>query len=219
MFTIALLMATASAHAERYQIDPVETKTTYATKYLGIIPVHGVFERMTGVLRYETSKPPAERDAYIHVVIDATTLRPMSFDTDAKRKMLRGPDFFNVEKFPSIEFVSTLFRFDGSKLIAIDGALTMTGVTRTVSLVVRESGCVAAAPPQPARCTASAEVVVKRAEFGMTSWAATVSDTVKIGVELVAVAVAVADATAPGDKLPDKKSADVSNAPAPANTK
>lgn len=217
MFTAALLMVTLSVYAEHYQIDPAETKTTYATKYLGIIPVHGVFERMTGVLRYDTSKPPAERDAYIHVVIDATTLRPMSFDTDAKRKMLRGPDFFNVEKFPTIEFVSTLFRFDGSKLIAIDGALTMKGVTRTVSLVVRESGCVAAAPPQPARCTASAEVVVKRAEFGMTNWAATVSDTVKIGVELVAVAVA--EATAPGDKLPDKKSADVSNAPAPANTK
>ncbi len=215
MVTMALLMATSSVRAERYQIDPAETKTSYATKYLGIIPVHGVFERMTGFLRYDTMKPPAERDAFIHVVIDATTLRPTSFDTDAKRKMLRGPDFFYVEKFPTIEFVSTLFRFDGPKLIAIDGVLTMTGVTRAVSLLVHQSGCVAAAPPQPARCTANAEVVVKRAEFGMTSWAATVSDTVKIAVELVAVATI----PSPGDKVPDKKSADASSSPAPANTK
>ena len=47
---IALLGADA-AHAARYQFDARETRTTYETRYLGFIPVRGVFERMTGVLR------------------------------------------------------------------------------------------------------------------------------------------------------------------------
>ncbi len=131
LIAIVWLSSSAIAHAnEHYQIDSHETTTSYQTRYLGIFLVHGLFDRITGVLRYDPAKPPAERDAFIHVVIDATTLRPTTFNSETKRAMLRGPEFFNVEKYPTIEFVSSVFRFDDGKLIAIDGALTLTGVTK-----------------------------------------------------------------------------------------
>ncbi len=186
---MALCVASMTALANgRYQIDPIETKTSYETRYLGFFSVYGVFDRMTGVMRYDTTKPAAERDAFIHVVIDATTLRALSFNSKAKREMLRGPEFFNIEKYPAIEFVSSAFRFDAGKLIAIDGHMTLTGVIKPVSLTVVKSGCEPASSQRAARCTATAEVVINRTEFGMTGWAATVSDQVKIAVELVAIA-------------------------------
>jgi polyisoprenoid-binding protein YceI len=182
-----LLGAQATALAARYEIASAETKTTYETHYLKFIPVRGVFDRMTGVLMYEPSKPVAERAPFIHVVIDTTTLRPTTFDGEGKRKMLRGPEFFNVEKFPTIEFRSKKFRYDGERLTHIDGDITLVGVTKPVSLVVLKSGCEPASATQPPRCHASTELVVKRSQFGMNGWSTTVSDEVKIGVELVAV--------------------------------
>ena len=74
---VAIVWLSSSAIAvasEHYHIDSHETETSYETRYLGIFLVYGVFDRMTGVLRYDPSKLPAERDAFIHVVIDATTL-------------------------------------------------------------------------------------------------------------------------------------------------
>jgi polyisoprenoid-binding protein YceI len=112
---------------------------------------------------------------------------PTTFDGEAKRRMLRGPEFFDVDRFSTIEFKSHKFRYEGEKLIAIDGNITLLGVTKPVTLAVSKSSCEPAAPPRAARCTASTELTVKRFDFGMKGWSGTVSDDVKIAVELVAV--------------------------------
>jgi polyisoprenoid-binding protein YceI len=193
----AALLISAPARAARYEIDPVATQTTYLTKYLGFISVRGVFTRMTGHLHYEPAKPVAEREPSIHVIIDTTTLTPTNFDTESKRRMLRGPEFFDVDRFPTIEFKSTRFRYEGDKLVAIDGNITLVGVTKPVTLTVMKSGCEPAANARPARCTASTELTVKRFEFGMKGWSGTVSDDVKIAVELVATIAGEEKPTAP----------------------
>jgi polyisoprenoid-binding protein YceI len=206
---VALLFVahTAQAAPLEYVIDTVATKTTYETKYLGFIAVRGVFTRMTGSLQYDAeldaTKPAHERVASIHVVIDTTTLKPTNFDSEAKRQMLRGPEFFNVDKFPTIEFKSHKFRFSTNslgeeKLVAIDGTVKLVGITKPATLNVIKSQCDAATATQLARCTATTEWFVKRFEYGMNGWATTVSDEVKISVDLVAVA-------ASGATLNDKK--------------
>jgi polyisoprenoid-binding protein YceI len=204
----ALLVFAHTAHAAplEYVIDPVATKTTYETKYLGFITVRGIFTRMTGMLHYDASldanKSATDREANIHVVIDATTLKPTNFDSESKRQMLRGPEFFNVEKFPTIEFKSSKFRYQTNshgeeKLVAIDGMVKLVGQTKPTTLNVIKSHCDAATTTHPARCTATTEWIVKRFEYGMNGWANTVSDEVKISVDLVAVA---AGGTASNDK-------------------
>jgi polyisoprenoid-binding protein YceI len=128
----------------------------------------------------------AEREPSIHVIIDATTLTPTNFDSESKRRMLRGPEFFNVDRFPTIEFKSMRFRYEGDKLVAIDGNITLVGVSKPVTLTVMKSGCEPASSSKAARCTASTELTVKRFEFGIKGWSGTVSDEVMIAVELVA---------------------------------
>jgi polyisoprenoid-binding protein YceI len=186
LLATAALFASTPLQAARYEIDPVATKTTYETTYLGFIPVRGAFTRMTGFLNYEPAKPVAEREPSIHVIIDATTLTPTNFDSESKRRMLRGPEFFNVDRFPTIEFKSMRFRYEGDKLVAIDGNITLVGVSKPVTLTVMKSGCEPASSSKAARCTASTELTVKRFEFGIKGWSGTVSDEVMIAVELVA---------------------------------
>lgn len=190
---LLLTAVSTSSYAARFEIDPAQTKTTYETRYLGVFPIRGVFERMTGTLHYLPQKPPGEREARIHVIIDTTTLKPTTFDNKAKRDMVRGPEFFNVEKFPTIEFKSSAFRYEAEKLVAIDGTLTLVGVTKPVTLNIVKSGCepasAVAGASRAARCTASSVLNVQRSQFGMTGWDKMVSDDVKISVELVAVEV------------------------------
>jgi polyisoprenoid-binding protein YceI len=202
-----IVFASRAAHAEKFEIDPAQTKTTYETRYLGVFPIRGVFERMTGTLHYLPAKPVGEREPRIHVVIDATSLKPSTFDTKAKRDMVRGPEFFNVEKFPTIEFKSSEFRYAAEKLVAIDGTLTLVGVSKPVTLLISKSGCEPSTASRAARCTATAVLNVQRSQFGMTGWDKLVSDEVKIGVELVAVDASAAVSIQPPSPLANSEAA------------
>jgi polyisoprenoid-binding protein YceI len=189
----ALPTASTSTNAPvLYVLDPVETHARFETKFLGFITVRGKFHRTTGSMFHDADAKDAAGRApsRIDAKIDATTLDAHVVNAHATNEVLRGPDFFNVEKFPAIEFRSTRFRYAGETITHIDGSLSLLGVTRAVSLVVEKSSCAPASGQERARCSADAFVVVKRSEFGMKAWSASISDEVKISVEMVAVAPA-----------------------------
>ena len=53
---------------------------------------------------------------------------------------LRSADFFEVEKFPTIEFKSTRIAKTGSETYGLTGQLTMHGITREITLTVESDG-------------------------------------------------------------------------------
>lgn len=171
-----------------FVLDAAETHSRFEVKFLGIMTVRGKFNRTTGNLYHD----PARHDAAsrtsdsIHAEIDATTLDTNVINAHATNEMLRGPQFFNVEKFPAITFKSSAFNWDETTLKSIDGSLTLLGVSKPVTLTVEKSGCTSATTQKRARCLAEAFVNVKRADFGMKGWAASVSNDVKLIIELVA---------------------------------
>jgi len=165
--------------AASYRIDPRDTTAEFEVRFLGVFPIRGEFRRTTGTLVYDA----ASRQGYIEVFIDTTTLEA---STENARASARGPDFFEVDKYPSIDFKSTRFVFDESKLKAVEGSLTLVGKTRPVTLVVNSSGCTPALELAPAYCRAAAELVVKRSDFGMKAWAHTVGEEVTIRIAITA---------------------------------
>ena len=217
---LVMFAAPAMAHAQlavpQYIIDPLETHSRFEVLFLGLMTVRGKFSRTTGNLIHDPARTDAQsrtNDA-ITAVIDATTLYTNVLNANAANKVLRGPDFFDVEKFPAIEFKSSRFVWEGERLTGIDGSLTLLGKTRSVTLVVHKSGCVPAGATKRARCHADAELNIKRSEFGMKAWSASVSDDVKIIIELVAYATpAVNDADSRDSK--DEKKHDELVVPAP----
>jgi polyisoprenoid-binding protein YceI len=179
-----------------FTLHPSETHARFEAKFLGFITVRGKFGRTTGKLLHD----PVRRDAasraddWIEAQIDATSLDAHVANSETTNQILRGPEFFNVEKFPVIAFKSTRFNWQDDKLTSIDGGLTLLGVSRPVTLLVEKSGCTSASADAPARCTADAFVNVMRSEFGMRGWSVSVSDEVKISISLVAVAASGARA-------------------------
>lgn len=175
----AFASAGLPAHATTYQIDPRVTTATFDVRFLGLIPLHGKFLRTSGTLSYDR----ATKQGSIEVMIDATTLVASNARAQSSA---RGPDFFEVEKYPSIAFKSSRFVFDESRLKFIEGSLTLVGNTQPVVLTVTDSHCDGATEQEPATCHAAAELVVKRSAFGMKSWAHSVSEEVTIRIAIKA---------------------------------
>ena len=88
----------------------------------------------------------------------------------------RGPDFFDVAGFPSIEFRSETY--DEALLIeggALHGTLTMRDVSRPVRFVLEPATC-----EEPGvACDVVASGVVDRTAFGMDGWRVAIGDAVR----------------------------------------
>src|SRR5262249_13771729 len=108
-----------------WKVDPVHSSVEFHVKHLGIATVKGKFKEFEGTL--DVTADGAH--GYGGVEVD-------SVDTgDPQRdEHLRSADFFEVASYPRIEFDSTAVRPLGDEEYAIDGQLTIHGVTRAVTL-------------------------------------------------------------------------------------
>lgn len=124
-----LLGATSFACAQpiNLSISPTESSANFSVKHLDIARVQGQFSHITGSIVLNThhmSRSSVQATIPVKTIDTGVSMR----DHD-----LRGADFFNVAKFPTMTFKSTSVKPDkgGYKVV---GNLTMHGVTRPVTL-------------------------------------------------------------------------------------
>lgn len=134
---LAVVLATAPVAPSRsaeYVIDPDHSFIQFRTQHLGFSWLAGRFNRFDGSMTYD---PKAGADAQgIRVTIDAASLDTNHAERD---KHLRSSDFFDVERFPNVTFVSTGFAGDAGGG-TLTGDLTLLGVTKSISFDVRLIG-------------------------------------------------------------------------------
>ncbi|WP_344396868.1 YceI family protein [Streptomyces vastus] len=110
-----------------WEIEPAHSSIGFTARHIGLARVHGRFNTFAGVIRVADQVDLTA----MHVVIDAS-----SIDTNVKMRddHLRSPDFLDVDRFPTLEFYSDRFVHKGGNRWAVTGALSLHGVTRTVTL-------------------------------------------------------------------------------------
>ena len=165
-FLLAMLLATAArAQEQSYTIDPEHTFPVFAIDHFGVSMQHGRFDETRGKIVLN----PAARTGSVEVVINAA-----SVDTGvpALDRRLRGDGFFKVDAFPQIVYRSTAVRFDNDQPVAIDGELTMLGVTRPLHLDVARFRCTIHPLAGGKRCGAMARGILRRADFALSSYRA-----------------------------------------------
>ncbi len=178
------LVASLSALAQTstWNIDPAHSTAQFTVRHLGISNVTGSFTKVTGTVVLN------DRDiaqSEVSATIDAN-----SVDTrvEARDKDLKSPHFFEVEKYPTIEFKSKKIVSSGGKLQVI-GDLTIHGTTRDVTLDVDGPTPELADPWGNLRRGISATTTINRKEFGLAynnllkTGEAVVGDTVKIQID------------------------------------
>ncbi|MEU6620418.1 YceI family protein [Streptomyces litmocidini] len=110
-----------------WEIDPAHSQIGFTARHIGLARIHGRFNSFAGAVRIAERM---ERSA-MHVVIDAA-----SIDTGVQMRddHLRSGDFLDVGAYPTLEFFSERFVHRGGSRWAVTGALTLHGVSRTVTL-------------------------------------------------------------------------------------
>ena len=186
MKRIALLALTASlgipafAAPETYVIDGAHSFPSFSYTHLGFSTQQSKFDKTAGTVALDR----AAKTGSLDVSIDATSVNTGS---EVFNGHIKGEDYFNVEKFPAITFKSSNFKYDGDKVAAITGDLTIKGVTRPVTLAVTSFNCAPHPFTKKEMCGANASTKIKRSEFNAGKNAPAVSDEVTLNIVVEAV--------------------------------
>jgi len=168
-FTAVLAAGALPAVAqETYVLDPAHSRPTFEAIHLGFSSQFGSFQTVTG----KGTLDRAAKKGALDVTIDAASVRLFDPRLEAP---VKGDKFFNVEKYPTITFKSNDFKFDGDKVIAINGDLTMLGVSKPVMLKVVDFKCGEQPFNKKPMCGGNATATLKRSDWGMTQGIATLT--------------------------------------------
>jgi polyisoprenoid-binding protein YceI len=177
-------MSTSAAQAEAglrlpgpgtWRIDPAHTSIEAVARHLMITKVRGKFSEFDG--SFELGERPEDTKISL-------TIKSASIDTrDAKRDgHLRSPDFLDVERFPTIQFVSTDVKPVGDGW-NVTGDLTIRGIS--VPIVIESSYLgVVTDPFGNDKAIFSGRTELDREAFGMTWNVALESGGVLVGPKL-----------------------------------
>ncbi len=179
--TAVLLASSAIAQVETWNIDPAHSSAQFAVRHMGISTVRGEFRKVGGSVIYDPANP---KKTTIDATIDATTV-----DTrvEMRDKDLRGPNFLDVEKYPTLTFKSKRTETAGAGKLKITGDLTLHGVTKEVVLDVDGPTAAVKDPRGNFHMGASASTKINRREFGVNGAPTMAGDdlTITIDTELV----------------------------------
>lgn len=119
--TTAPLVGTAT-----WNIDTAHSELTFRVRHLAG-RVRGSFNDWSGTIEADPDNLTA---GVAKITIQAASINTENADRDTH---LRSPDFFDVEKYPTLEFTSTKLALDGED-VTLTGTLTLHGVTKPIVL-------------------------------------------------------------------------------------
>lgn len=124
---LALPAVPLRAAVEAWEIDREHTAVTFQVRHL-FSKVPGRFTDFSGTLWIDRADYSKSR---VEVTIQAASI---DTDQDQRDNHLRSDAFFDVANHPTLTFKSTAVRPQGDKKLAIEGDLTIRGVTKRVTL-------------------------------------------------------------------------------------
>lgn len=145
--------------AGTWQIDPGHAEVGFVGRHFGLTKVRGRFTGVDGAV--VIADDPAQSS--VDVTIDMTSVQSGDQSRDDH---LRSADLFDVAQHPTATYRSTAVAVDGTSG-AVDGELTIKGITRPVTLRVDYVGH-AADPWGNDRAVFSATARINREDWGLT---------------------------------------------------
>lgn len=183
--SIAFLLAAgvalpAFAAPENYTIDPLHTYPSYEIAHLGFSTSRGTFESSSGKIVIDREAKTGSVD----ISIDTASLHT---GLQKRDDHLKSSDFFNVAQFPTMTFKSDKLQFKGDKLVGIDGTLTLLGIGKPAKLIISNSKFAEHPMAKKPWAGADATAIIKRSDYGMTTFLPAIGDEVKINIQIEAV--------------------------------
>jgi polyisoprenoid-binding protein YceI len=172
--------AAALAAPETFVIDPNHTAPRFEYSHFGYSTQMHRFDKTSGKVVLDR----AAQSGSVEVTIDATSVNT---GFELFNKVIQGEDFFDTAKYPSIMFKSSKVRFEGGKPVAVEGNLTIKGVTRPVTLNMTSFKAMPNPMNKKDAIGANATTRIKRSEFNMGKYVPDVSDEVTLSIAVEAI--------------------------------
>ena len=190
LIPISLLFASLSVFAadgakvpaaEKYDIDASHSGVVFGWNHFGFSNPTARFDKIEGSVLLD--KADLTKSSI------SVTLPLEGLDTSVAKldEELKGSDFLDAAKYPTITFKSTKVEKTGESGLRITGDLTVHGVTKSVTLDAKVNKIGIFEIPGVIKAPAAgfdATTVIKRSDFGVTKYVPAVSDEIPVRITL-----------------------------------
>jgi polyisoprenoid-binding protein YceI len=176
--TMTTTLTAPKTSVSTWNIDPVHSVAEFKVKHMMISNVKGQFTGVSGKLSLDEGDVTNSK---IEATIDAASINTRDEQRDGH---LKSPDFFDVEKFPTLGFSSTRVVRSGDGELSVEGDLTIHGVTRNVKFAVEGPTAPGKDPWGNTRIGISATTKINRKDYGLTWNSALETGGILVGEEV-----------------------------------
>ncbi len=180
MVILVALSDTALSATDTYTIDPRHTFPGFEINHLGFSMQRGRFNQTSGTLVMD----PEAGKGSLKIIVEAASINT---GLEELENHLRGEDFFDVTRYPKIYYTSDNLNFKNEQLVAVEGRLTLHGITKPVNLTVDHFYCGRNLKTLKTVCGANAFTTLKRSDFGIDKYTPMLADEVKIVIQVEAI--------------------------------
>ncbi|MBA3435384.1 MAG: YceI family protein [Chloroflexi bacterium] len=167
----------SSTARSTWTLDAAHSSLHFSGRQMMISTVRGHFARFDARIEGSDEDPES---ASVQVTVEAASLHT---GLDQRDEHLRSPDLLDVANFPNIEFRSTSIKKANEDRLAVEGDLTIKGVTRPMQTEATLRG-VAVGMSGARRAAFTTEFTIDRGDWGMTFNVPLGGDAVLIGREI-----------------------------------
>lgn len=168
------------AAPETFNIDTGHTAARFEYNHFGYSRQMHRFDKTTGKIVLDR----AAQTGSVDVMIDS---KSVNTGLALFNQHIQEEDFFDTDNYPTIRFKSTKVKFDAGKPVAVEGELTMKGVTRPVTLTVTHFHAMPHPMMKKDAVGANAVASLKRSDFNMGKHAPYVGDEVTLSIAVEAI--------------------------------
>ena len=143
-----------------YAVDATHSRIGFVARHAMVTKVRGSFNEFEGSGYFDAENPV---NSSLQLTIQAASIDTRNADRDGH---LRGNDFFDMETYPQITFVSTSVEHVDDSNYRVTGDLTIKGVTKPVSVDFEYTGT-AIDPFQNQRIGFEGKTTVNRKDWGV----------------------------------------------------
>ena len=181
LIVLAALSIAATLNAQDvYKVDPVHSQIGFKIRHL-VAKSSGRFTKFEGAITVDAKDIAKSK---VEVTIDAASINT---DNEARDKHLRGADFFEVDKFPTITFKSTAVKEVEKGKLQVTGDLTMHGVTKSITFPITNAGTRAGMKPGSVVAGfIDGALKLNRNDFGIKTYPGVLGDDVEISLDIEA---------------------------------
>lgn len=156
----AVLSTAGIAQAAEYKIDPTHTFATFEIGHFGASVNRARFDKKDGTISFDK----AAKTGQVDISIDVTSVNSGTAMFD---KHLQSAEILDAAKYPKAQFVSSKFIFNGDKVAAVEGNLTLLGKTQPVTLKAHQFACYENPMFKREVCGGDFDATIDRSAFGV----------------------------------------------------